>query len=302
MTVAVLASLGFAVGVCLLVSGLAPRPEPLDRALARLGQPARRTTPGERGDFGETPRDLDTRLGAWLRRSEPIDRTVSRLGTDLRVLHRSPDQQAAELAGYAFAGLFWAPLVAAGCRLIGVRIPLVIPAWLAVAGAVVMVAVPYRAIRRRAAEARADFAHALSAFCDVAAMALSAGQEVHGALMRAVSAGAGSAFDELDHALQTGFLAGHRPGESLSRLGRDLGIEDLVELGGTISLAENEGAPVTDTLAGKARSIRERLIADLERQAADATERMVLPGAVLMLAFVGFIAFPAFYLIIQEAR
>jgi tight adherence protein C len=298
VTVAVLAAVGFAAGVCLLVSGFSPRPEPLDRALARLGQPNRRASV----PTSDEPKDLDSRIGAWLRRNPMIDRAIARLTADLRVLRRSPDQQAAHLLAYGLAGLFWAPLVAAGCRLVGVRFPLVIPVWLAVAGAAVMVVVPYRHIRREAAEARAGFAHALSAFCDVTAMALSAGQEVHGALMRAAAAGSGPAFEELNDALQTGFLAGQRPGESLARLGRDLDVEDLVELGGTISLAENEGAPVTDTLASKARTIRERLVADIERRAADATERMVLPGAVLMLGFVGFIAFPAFYLIVQEAR
>jgi tight adherence protein C len=208
----------------------------------------------------------------------------------------------AQLVAYGLVGLFWAPVVAAGCLLIGIRIPLVIPIWLAFAGAGVMVLVPFRQVRREAAEARAGFAHALSAFCDVAAMALSAGQETHGALFEAAAAGSGPAFDELNNALQTGFLAGHSPAESLRQLGRDLGIEDLVELGGTIALAETEGAPVSETIAAKARSIRERLINDIERAAASATERMAIPGAMLMIGFLWFIAFPALYLIFEEAR
>jgi tight adherence protein C len=298
MTAAVLAGIGFAAGVCMLISGLAPRPEPLDRALARLGQPSPRpaTTPTEGAD------DLDARLGRWLRRSHIIDRAVGTLANDLRILGRSPDQQVAQLVAYGLVGLFWAPVVAAGCLLIGVRIPLVIPIWLALAGASVMMLVPFRQVRHEATEARAGFAHALSAFCDVATMALSAGQETHGALFEAAAAGSGPAFDELTNALQTGFLAGQSPGESLGRLGRDLGIADLVELGATIALAETEGAPVSETIAAKARSIRERLISDIERTAAAATERMAIPGAMLMIGFLWFIAFPALYLIFEEAR
>jgi tight adherence protein C len=298
VTAAVLAAVGFAAGICLLVSGLAPRPEPLERALARLGQPTNR--PAVRA--AEASQDLDARLGGWLRRWSPVDRAVGTLATDLRILGRSPDQQVANLVAYGLAGLFWAPAVAAGCLLIGVRFPLVIPIWLALAGAVVMVVVPFRQVRREATEARAGFAHALSAFCDVAAMALSAGQETHGALFEAAAAGSGTAFDELTNALQTGFLAGQTPGESLGQLGRDLGIEDLVELGGTIALAETEGAPVSETIAAKARSIRERLIGDIERTAAAATERMAIPGAMLMIGFLWFIAFPALYLIFEEAH
>lgn len=298
MTAAVLAGVGFAAGICLLVSGLAPRPVPLERALARLGQPTNRPAT----EPAEDRADLDARLGRWLRRSQMIDRAVGTLARDLRVLGRSPDQQVAQLVAYGLVGLFWAPVVATGCLLVGVRIPLAIPIWLALAGAGVMLLVPFRQVRRDATEARAGFAHALSAFCDVAAMALSAGQETHGALFEAAAAGSGPAFDELTNALQTGFLAGQSPGEALGELGRDLGIEDLVELGGTIALAESEGAPVSETIAAKARSIRERLIGDIERTAAAATERMAIPGAMLMIGFLWFIAFPALYLIFEEAR
>jgi len=120
MTAAVVAGVGLAAGICLLISGLAPRPEPLERALARLGQPTTRpdTNPAEAGD------DLDARLGRWLRRSQMIDRAVATLGTDLRILGRSPDHQVAQLVAYALVGLFWAPVVTAGCLLLGVRIPL----------------------------------------------------------------------------------------------------------------------------------------------------------------------------------
>jgi Flp pilus assembly protein TadB len=133
-------------------------------------------------------------------------------------------------------------------------------------------------------------------------MALSAGQESHGALFEAAAAGAGPAFDEINNALQTGLLAGHSPAESLRQLGHDLGIEDLVDLGSTIGLAETEGAPVSETIAAKARSIRERLIGDIERAAASATEGMTIPGAMLMIGFLWLISFPSLFLIFQQGQ
>jgi Flp pilus assembly protein TadB len=298
MTAAVLAGVGLAAGLCLLVSGFAPRPARLDRALARLGQPVQGPLPTE----PEAGADLDARLGHWLRRFPLVDRAVATLAADLRILGRSPDHQVAQLVAYGLVGLFWAPVVTAGCLLLGVRVPVAVPLWLAVAGAVVMVFVPFRQVRNEAIQARAGFAHALSAFCDVAAMALSAGLETHRALFEAAAAGSGTAFDELNNALQIGFLAGQSPAESLQQLGRDLGIDDLVDLGGTIALAETEGAPVGETIGAKARSIRERLINDIERTSASATERMAIPGAMLMIGFLWFIAFPALYLIFQEAH
>jgi Flp pilus assembly protein TadB len=200
---------------------------------------------------------------------------------------------------HGLIGLLWSPIVTAGCLMIGVRLPLALPLWLALAGAVALVVVPFRQVRKEAAAARTDFRHALSAFCDVASMALSAGQETHGALFEAAAAGSGPAFDEINNALQTGQLAGHSPAESLRQLGHDLGIEDLVDLGSTIGLAETEGAPVSETIAAKARSIRERLVADIERAAATATERMTIPGAMLMIGFLWLISFPALFLIFQ---
>jgi tight adherence protein C len=298
MTVAVLAGVGLAAGFCLLISGLAPQPVRLDRALARLGQPIQRPVPTAADD----PDDLDAQLGRWLRRFAVVDRAVGGLSADLRILGRSPDQQVAQLVAYGLIGVFWAPIVTAGCLVLGVSVPLAVPLWLAVAGAVVMVLVPFRQVRNEATEARAGFAHALSAFCDVASMALSAGQETHRALFEAAAAGSGPAFEELNNALQVGFLAGQSPAASLQQLGSELGIEDLAELGGTIALAENEGAPVGDSIGAKARSIRERLINDIERTSAAATERMAIPGAMLMIGFLWFIAFPALYLIFQEAH
>lgn len=298
---AVAAGVAFGAGLWLLLSGLAPAPVPLARALDRLARPQPGGVRPSVASAQDDRADVDVRIGAWLRRNTNIDRAMEALRTDLRILHRSPDREAAQLAVYGLIGLLWVPLVATGAALLGIRLPMVVPVWMAIAGAVVAVVVPFRRLRTEAAEARAAFEHALSAFCDVAAMAMSAGQEVHTALFEAAASGTTWPFAEIDEALHTGFLAGQRPWESLTALGHELGVDDLVDLGGTIGLAEQEGAPVVDTLASKARSIRERLVAGIERQAAAATERMAIPGAMLMIGFLWFITFPAIHLILQEA-
>ena len=79
-------------------------------------------------------------------------------------------------------------------------------------------------------------------------------------------------------------------------------MNDLVELGATVALAGDEGAAVRDTIASRARSIRERLIAETEKRASAATERMAVPGAMLMIGFLWFLAFPALFLIIQQGH
>ena len=294
MTAAVLAGVGFGVGLWLLVSGIAPAREPLAVSLDRLGRPL----PSPEA----VPVTLDGRVGATLRRVGWVERLLDRLRVDLRILRRDPNEVAAELFGYGLVGLLWAPVVAAGGWLLGIPIPLLVPAWLAVVGAVIAVVVPYRRFRERAAEARTAFGHALSAYCDVCAMAMSAGREVYAAMFEAASAGDGWVFAEIRDALQRGFLAGDKPWDSLNALGDELGVADLSELAATIALAGGEGAAVRDTVSSKARSIRERLVTDAEKRAGAATERMAIPGAMLMLGFLWFLTFPALSLILDQSR
>jgi tight adherence protein C len=293
MTVVVLAGVGIGAGLWLLLSGLAPAPVPLDKALARLGQA--RPQAIEAGS-------LDARLGQRLRRIGPVDRAVALVRADLRILHRDPDEQAAEIAAYGVVGLLWAPVVTAGMWLLGVELPLLIPGWLSVAGAAGTMVLAVRHVRAKAAEARSGFTHALSAWCEVVSMMVAAGHELHGAVFAAATQGNGPAFAELRTALDRGFLNGEQPWDSLSQLGRDLGVNDLVEVASTLALAGDEGAAVADTLASKARSIRERLITEIERRSAGATERMAVPGAMVLIGFLWLLAYPALHLILQEAQ
>lgn len=294
MTAAVLAGIGFGAALALLWSGLSPQHEPLAASLARLGRPLPAAP--------AVPLTTDARVGGALRRLGFVDRFLDRLQGDLRILRRDPNEVAAELAVYALIGLLWVPVVAAGGYMLGVPIPPLVPAWLSLAGAALATVIPYRQIREKAAQARTAFGHALSAYCDVCAMAMSAGREVYAAMFEAASAGDGWAFEEIRDALQRGFLAGDRPWDSLAALGEELGVMDLSELAATISLAGGEGAAVRDTVASKARSIRERLVTNAEKRAGAATERMAIPGAMLMLGFMWFLTFPALYLILEQSR
>ena len=294
MMVALLAGLGIGAGLWLVVSGLAPMPVPLDKALAGLGRPRDTIAAGE-------ALGLDARVGRQLRRLGPVDRAVDLVRADLRILGRDPDEAAAEIATYGVVGLLWAPVVTAAIWVLGVRLPVLVPGWLSVLGAGAIVAVSVRSTRSKATEARAAFTHALSAWCEVVSMMVAAGHELHGAVFAAAGQGTGAAFREIRTALDRGFLAGEQPWDSLARLGHDLGVNELVEVASTLALAGDEGAAVADTLASKARSIRERLTTDIERRSAGATERMAIPGAMVLIGFVWLLAYPALHLILQEA-
>ena len=274
------------VGLWLAWSGWSPARPPLHSALARLGQPRVEVEPISR-------QNLDVRLGAWARKIDPVDRTVNSMRADLRIVRRSPDEQAALILGYALLGLLWAPVVAAGGALVGVRLPWVIPVWLALVGGVIGIVTAIRSVRSAATQRRQAFSRSLSSFCDVTGMCLASGRGVESSLETAARSGTAWPFVELQTALRQGYVRGDAPWVALARLGSDADLVDLSELAAALSLAGNEGAAVRETVASKAKAIRERLTADAERAAAGVTERMGIPATLLLLGFIVFLGFPA---------
>lgn len=286
LTVVVLAGALVGGGLWLMWTGWVPARPSLRWALDRLGQPVPDIVPVSRDSF-------DARLGAKVRKIGLVDQTVEAMRTDLRVLRRSPDEQAAIIVAYGLLGFLWAPVVAAGAWLVGVRLPIAIPLWLALAGAGIGVVTAIRTAKTTAAQRRRAFSHALSSFCDVTGICLAAGRGVESSLETAAHTGHGWAFAELQTAMRAGYVRGDTPWEALGRLGEDADLPDLTELAAALSLAGEEGAAVRDTVTSKAKAIRERLTADAERTAATTTERMGVPATLLLLGFIIFLGFPA---------
>lgn len=273
-------------GVWLAWTGWSPARPPLHAVLGRLGQPQVEVEPVSR-------ENLDVRLGVWARKIGVVDQAVTGMRADLRVLRRSPDEQAALLVTYAVLGFLWAPVVATGGWIVGIRLPLAVPLWLALLGAGIGVFSSLRSVKTAAVARRQAFSHALSSFCDITGMCLAAGSGVESSLETAARTGDGWAFVELQTALRTGYVRGDTPWDALARLGHDAQLDDLVELAAALSLAGDEGAAVRDTVGSKAKAIRERLTSEAERSAASVTERMGIPATLLLLGFIVFLGFPA---------
>jgi tight adherence protein C len=273
-------------GLWLAYTAWLPQRPALHVALGRLGQSS--------AAFDPPPADnIDIRVGRWARKLSLVERSLLPMRADLRILHRSPEQQAASVVTYALLGLLWAPVVGGGGRFIGVRMPLAIPAWLSLIGAALGVTLAIRTVRENAGKRRRTFSHALSGFCDVCVMSLSAGRGIESSLETAAHSGESWPYVELQTALRSGYVSGDTPWDALSRLAADADLPDLAELAAALSLAGDEGASVRDTVSSKSKSIRERLTADAERSAASITERMGVPGVLLVFGFVAFLAFPA---------
>jgi Flp pilus assembly protein TadB len=148
-------------------------------------------------------------------------------------------------------------------------------------------------VQTNAKARRDELRYALAAFCDLTAMHLAAGRGVSQALETAAGQGDGWAFTEIRAALAAARERGVTGAEGLERLGTEVAVDDVVEVAGSIRLAGQNGAAVRATLGSKARTIRDRLTADVERKAASATERMGLPAAAVLMALVAFYCYPA---------
>jgi tight adherence protein C len=277
-----------ALGLVTVWVALHPGPEPLSALLGRLGRPLP-SAPARGAEAGGAA----SRLGARLERSEYGHRYVEWVAGDLRVLGHHPADEITALVVAVVSGATILPVVAvAAAVLLGPRLP---PTMVVLLSPLVGVALAARrvvSLRRLATGRRDEFRASLAAFCDLTAMNLAAGRGVSQALETAAQLGAGRSFTELRAALVGAHERGAPPADGLERLGVELGVDDLVEVAGSIRLAGSNGAAVRTTLNHKATTIRDRLTAQAERRAARVTERMGLPAAAVLMGLVAFYIYP----------
>ena len=292
MTLAILAGAGVGLGFFLVLRGLYPPRPPLAVALARLQGPTQR--PLVAPDSSEAGDGLSGGIGRWLAAGlAGLGIQMRPLRSDLAVTGRSLERHLAEKVTLAVFGLVLAPAVAALMALGGAALPLAVPAWASVVLAVGGFFVPDVGVRAEAAARRRDFRHALGSFLDLVVVGLSGGAGVEAALQDAVEVGRGWAFAQLRSALATARVRREPPWSALGRLGAELGVPELVELGASVGLAGTEGARVRASLAAKAESLRAHRLAEAEGEAQAASERMSLPVVLLFAGFLVFIGYPA---------
>jgi tight adherence protein C len=98
----------------------------------------------------------------------------------------------------------------------------------------------------------------------------------------------------MGRALATARESGTAPWAALEALGREIRVPELVELATTVQLAGTEGARIRQSLSARAASLRRHEQAEAESAANAMTERLFLPGALLLVGFLVFVGYPAF--------
>jgi len=268
-------------GVWCVVAGLVRQPRPLAELAADLER--------DRSDAGLI--DASTR---WQRLAVSVaGRSSPRFVSDIEITERSASQHAIDRLSTALllAGLPMGAAVAAG--LAGVAIPAVTLVVAVLAGAPVGWWACDASLRRSAGRARREFRQALATYLDLVITLIVGGAGVETALADASAVGSGPAFRQIRAALASAQERREPPWRALGRLGRRLGVGGLEELAAAVTLAGENGASVSDTLAVKADALRDRELDEERADAERSSEAMSLPVVSMGLGFVVMVMFPA---------
>ncbi|SEP54065.1 pilus assembly protein TadB [Amycolatopsis saalfeldensis] len=273
--------------VCVLLAVLRPAPVNVAAAVAALDGRARRRADGV-PDQGRWSARMQRLAGYSARSSNrwwgipAADLDVLDLTADRYLVRRLAWTAGATASVLAVAGLAWF----AGLAFPG---PLVVLAVVAVAGAGSVV--PVLAVREDAARARSEFRRATAAYLDLVAQERATGRAPSQALAEA-AVGDSWVFARISRTLGRAARAGHTPWDALSRLGKRMGVVELADLADILATAA-DGAAIYTTLIAKAGALRAAALAAEKTDANARSQRLALPVALLLIAFLLLVLYPA---------
>ncbi|MGV9324002.1 type II secretion system F family protein [Streptosporangium sandarakinum] len=220
---------------------------------------------------------------------------------DLALLGRSFEGFLATKALLAASGLLAFPLLVGWLALMGWGVSLTVPLWAALAVAGVFFVLPDLQTKRDAARMRRDFRHVVGAFLDLVAMNLAGGRGVPESLMMAVSVGSPNADDDganwamarIREALGNARIVGITPWQALGQLGDEINVDELRDLSAALGLVADDGAKVRTSLTARAATLRRRELAEVEGQAGERSQSMLVAQLLLCAGFVIFLSYPA---------
>jgi len=286
---------GALAGLGLFLLGLAlhpPRPR-LARRLAAFDA-TRRGANGHWDGRHEPPApDLRWRLGKWLAR------LCAEQGWEFSSLRKN-----LSLAGVPWEiflatkvllgvlGFVLGPVLGLLTGLLGVHLSVWIQVWLGLVLGAAFSFLPDLEIRQKANKRRRAVRHAIGSFLGLSAMNLAGGRGVPEALMTASEVGTGWAFWRIRDALAGARITGQTAWHALGALGEEVGIDELRDLSAALSLVAEDGAKVRESLVARAESLRRRELTDLEGQAGERSQSMLVAQLMLCAGFLLFLVFP----------
>ena len=294
MTAALIAGAVLGLGMFLLVLALIPGRPSLARRLAAFDAAHLPAARARRlpADGGESR--VIRRVGTMLARfCAEQGWEFPSLRANLALVGKSFESYLASKLLLAAFGLLLGPLLLAALTLGGVRLPFAVPVWAGLLLATVFFFLPDLELKQKVDKRRRDFRHAIGAFLDLVAMNLAGGRGVPEALMSASEIGTSEAMRRIRDALINARIIGQTPWQALGALGEEVRIDELRDLSAALSLVAEDGAKVRESLATRAASLRRRELAELQGQAGERSQSMLVAQMLLAGAFLIFLIYPA---------
>ncbi len=216
------------------------------------------------------------------------------LSPTLAITVTSPAQLASQVLAAAGIGLLAPPVLWAGAEAAGISLSVLFPVLLALVLIPTGALVPLLVLKAEAEERRHHFRSVIGTYVDLVVLSLAGGAGIEGSLLSASTVSSDWASKRIAKALLLARDTGEAAWQALAELGSELAVPELIELSATLQLAGTEGARVRQSLSARAASLRRHEQAEAESAANAMTERLFLPGTLLLLGFLLFIGYPAF--------
>ena len=293
MTAAFLVGAVAGLGLFLLAFALVPRRVSLARQVAvfdaarpSMSQSVRRAVDARESEFS---RRLGKALAAFCAEQ---GWEFPSLRANLSIIGKSFENYLATKVLLGLFGFLLGPILLILLSVAGFHVPFVIPVWLGLALAGAFFFLPDLEVKQKSDARRRDFRHAIGAFLDLVSMNLSGGRGVPEALMSASEIGSGWALWRLRDALANARISGQTPWQALGALGEEVRVDELRDLAAALSLVADDGAKVRESLTARAASLRRRELADLEGQAGEKSQSMLVAQMLLCAGFLIFLTYP----------
>jgi hypothetical protein len=278
-----------ALGVVLIIARLMPAHADLADALGRL-TPARGGTTGTTSTAAASGKE---RIGVWAMKTLPPGMWARTPTRELALLRIPLARFYGEKLTFALLGLVISPVLAFLFDLIGLGLPVAIPALASVGLAVVMFFLPnYNAVDD-ARRARLEFARALGAYIDLVALERNNGSGVRQAMEAAAEVGDSWVFTRLAEELTRSRWSGLPPWDALHALSDELGLPELDDFAAIMRLSGMEGASVYNNLRARSAAMRTAMLNDEITEANAVGERMTIPGSLLGVIFMALLVAPS---------
>ncbi len=291
MVVIILMGLGVGVGLAAVVWGLFPPPLTLRAALARLS-----------GEHVTAPTDVLTHGVGGARRLcghllEVNVRKVPKLADivlpDLAITGTPTETFAVKVVGYGIGLALLGPVAAVAAGAVGVHPGIELPALGVLVLGGLGVVTPFVDLHQAATRRRRHFCHSLSTYASLVSMAMAGAMGWSSALEVASTVSSTDwAMAEIAQSLLWAQAYRRQPWEGLERLAVRFDIPDLTDLARSMAQA-GDGARIRDSLEAKAHSLRLKETSALEDSAQAVTQKMLLPGVLLMAGYGLLIFYPA---------